>query len=82
MNKLDKFLSRLDKKTRLIVEQVVLLILENDLSMLDLKKLSGSKDLFRVRVWKIRIIFRHTKAGNKLLKISYRDSNTYSDLGI
>lgn len=57
MNKLDKFLSKLDKKTRLIVEEIVLLIIENNLAMLDLKKLKGSKDLFRVRVGKIRIIF-------------------------
>ena len=77
MNKLDKFLSRLDKKTRAIVAKVTALILLGDFSMLDLKKLKGSQERYRVRVGRIRIIFDKTKNGNKIQDISYRDDNTY-----
>jgi mRNA-degrading endonuclease RelE of RelBE toxin-antitoxin system len=77
MNKIDKFLSKIDKKTRFILEEIILLIMDNNLSMLDLKKLKGSNSIYRVRVGKIRIIFEHTKIANKITSISYRDDNTY-----
>jgi len=77
MNKLDKFLSKLDNKNRLILEKVISLIAINEFSTLDLKKLKGSSDKYRVRIGKIRIIFEHTKTGNNIQNISYRDDNTY-----
>jgi len=77
MNKLDKFLSKINKKTRLILLEVISLIISNNLSILDLKKLRGSNDMYRVRIGKIRIIFKHTKTANKIQYISYRDDNTY-----
>jgi mRNA-degrading endonuclease RelE of RelBE toxin-antitoxin system len=77
MNKLDKFLSKLDSKNRLILEKVISLIVINEFSTLDLKKLKGSSDKYRVRIGKIRIIFERTKTGNNIQNISYRDDNTY-----
>ncbi len=77
MNKLDKFLSKIDKKTRIILEEIILLIVAGEISMLDLKKLRGMNNIYRVRVGKIRVIFEHTKTGNKIRSISNRDENTY-----
>lgn len=77
MNKLDKFLFKLDKKIREVVKKVIVLILSGDFSTLDIKKLKGSQNRYRVRVGKIRIIFDQTDYGNKIQDISYRDDNTY-----
>ena len=77
MNKLDKFLSKLDKKNRLVVEKVVTLIVLGDFSLLNIKKLRGSQNRYRIRVGRIRIIFEQTKNGNIIKEISFRDDNTY-----
>ena len=60
MNKLDKFLLKLDRKTREIVKKVVVLIQRGDSSMLDIKKMKGSQNRYRVRVGRIRIVFDQT----------------------
>jgi mRNA interferase RelE/StbE len=77
MNKLDKFLYKLDKKTREVVGKVITLIILEDFSMLDLKKLKGSENRYRVRVGRIRIVFDKTKNSNKIQDISFRSDNTY-----
>lgn len=77
MNKLDKFIYKLDKKTREIVGKVIVLIISRDFSMLDLKKLKGSENRYRIRVGRIRIIFDKTRNGNKIQDISFRNDNTY-----
>ncbi|MFA5792036.1 MAG: hypothetical protein WC884_03295 [Candidatus Paceibacterota bacterium] len=77
MNKLDKFLYKLDKKTQVIIEKVITLIVLGNFSILDIKKLRGSKNIYRVRVGRIRIVFEQTKNGNNIKNISYRDDNTY-----
>ena len=77
MNKLDKFLLLVAPRTRLLIEKVIILVLSNNLSALDIKKLEGSKKNYRVRIGNVRIIFEKTKDGNNLLDISYRNDNTY-----
>lgn len=77
MNRLDKFLFKLNKKAREVVKKAVVLILSGNFSMLDIKKLKGNQNRYRVRVGKIRIIFDQTKDGNKIQDISYRNDNTY-----
>ena len=77
MNKLDKFLSKLDKKLREIIKQIIILIISSDLSGLDVKKLKGPSSVYRVRVGRIRIIFEQTNSGNKILEISFRSDNIY-----
>lgn len=77
MNKLDKFLFKLDKKTRGIIKKVIILILSGNLSTFDIKKLKGSQNRYRVRVGRIRIVFDQTDNGNKIQDVSCRDNNTY-----
>ena len=77
MNKLDKFLLKLDGKTREIVKKIIILIISGELSSLNIKKLKGSSNTYRVRVGRIRIIFERTSMDNKIRSISFRDENTY-----
>lgn len=48
-----------------------------DLSNLDIKKLSGSSDFFRVRKGRIRIIFSRTPKGYNIEDIGYCSEKTY-----
>ena len=46
---------------------------------LNIKKLKGYKDIYRVRSGSIRIIFRHTATETKILEISRRSEKTYRE---
>lgn len=77
MEKLKKFLSRLTPAEREKVEQIITAILSGRYQNLDLKKLKGHRDIFRVRVGSIRIIFTVSGTDIHLLEISRRDDTTY-----
>jgi len=78
MNKLDKFLSKLNKKTRHEIEKTINEIIGGDFSKFDIKKLKGKHNLFRVRVGKVRIVFKYAKDGNIVQSISFRNDTTYN----
>ncbi len=61
------------------VRRVIDLILSNDLTGLDIKKLKGHADLFRVRVGRYRIIFREIDEQNMIIDIDKRDDQTYRE---
>jgi hypothetical protein len=52
-----KNLAKLDLKLRKRVEFVIWKIIIWDFELLDIKKLEWNKDLFRCRVWNIRIVY-------------------------
>ena len=79
MNKIDKFLAKVDPKTRLLLEQIIFRILKNDTDTLDVKKLSGKKDMYRIRIGNVRILFEKYKGKNFLHDLSYRSEQTYSE---
>ena len=61
MDKISKFLTKLGSKERLRVDNAVEQILNRNFTNLDIKKLQGNSDTFRVRVGEIRIKFKLTK---------------------
>lgn len=66
-------MQKLPKNLRNKLLLVVELIYQNDLSNLDIKLLSGHKDVYRCRVGKIRIIFRQSNHfENIILEIGFR----------
>lgn len=77
MHKIDKFLKKLKRDDRVEIEEVLEKISIRDFSALDLKKMQGEKDLYRVRKGKIRIIF--SLSANQILiqSIQFRDEQTY-----
>ena len=77
MNKNEKLLRKLSKENRDRIILAVSLIHTNDFQMLDFKKLSGKKDIYRIRVGKFRIKFRTHKTYNEILEIARRSDTTY-----
>ena len=79
MNKIEKFLKRLSKKERLNIERCIKDVLLNNTNHLDIKKLVGRSDIFRVRRGDIRIIYQKINSDIKLLLIERRSDDTYSN---
>jgi mRNA-degrading endonuclease RelE of RelBE toxin-antitoxin system len=79
MDKNQKFLKRLSNKEFELVEKALQMIVARDTSNLDVKKLSGYRDIYRVRTSTIRIIFLDTGDYTEILEISRRSEKTYKD---
>lgn len=80
MDKLEKFLSRLKEAERERLETAIRKILNSDLTGLDIKRLKGKKQLYRVRLGDLRIIFSR-KAGRVMIhEASRRSEKTYRDI--
>lgn len=79
MNKIEKLLQKLDHKTRTQLEQVLAQLISGQLSGLDIKKIKGSADIYRIRVGTYRIIFSQTDGKIRLIDIAKRDERTYRD---
>ena len=78
MGNLDKQLKKLSPEERVEIERLVERIVDRDLKGIDCKKLKGSRNLFRVRKGRIRIIFEliDNKESN-IIVIERRTENTY-----
>ncbi len=77
MDKIDKELNRLGFKERQKLKSILLQIERDDFQNLDLKRLKGRKDIFRIRKGDIRIIIYKTNDSIKILSIERRGSKTY-----
>jgi mRNA-degrading endonuclease RelE of RelBE toxin-antitoxin system len=72
MDKIQKFLQRLSSKEKDTLEIMIQDIKHNTTQHMDIKKLVGKDNLYRVRKWNIRIIYRSTLDGNMIINIDYR----------
>ncbi len=78
MNKIQKILSKLTPKECRVVRDILQLLRTNKIAGLDIKKLSGLKDVFRVRRGNLRIIYRVIEEGGIIVvAISRRNEKTY-----
>ena len=78
MDKIAKTLKKLSSKERKQIKNILLLIQNNSWQNLDLKKLKGHSNIFRVRKGVLRIIFRqNTKKDIYILAIERRSEKTY-----
>ncbi len=75
---IEKFLTKVSTKERLILSTMIELILAGKKAGPDIKKLTGSDYVFRVRKGKYRIVYRVTPTEIKILSIGKRDDNTYN----
>jgi len=79
MDKIAKALLKLSDKDHKSVIEILRKIKSQKLIGMDLKKLKGFDDIFRVRKGKIRVIFRQDDKGETfLLKIERRNDSTYN----
>ncbi len=79
MNKIKKFLNKINKKERAALLKKIKLLEKRKIDDLDIKKIQTS-NLYRLRVGKIRVIFRYSDSLFKILFIGWRDDNTYKKL--
>lgn len=80
MDKLLKVLRKLTKKERDIIDDILSKLEANKISGLDIKKLKGQRNIFRVRKGKIRIIYMYKDGQINLLTIDRRNDSTYNNL--
>jgi mRNA-degrading endonuclease RelE of RelBE toxin-antitoxin system len=77
MDKIAKLLKKLSAKERHHLEEILALLLSGDTTSLDIKKLKGVDDVYRVRVSTLRIIFQKQKKEIRILEVGRRNKNTY-----
>lgn len=80
VDKIQKALDKLSPKERVWIKELLEMIKAGDVSMLDVKKLKGHSDIYRVRKGKIRIIYKVTYDSINLIAIERRSDNIYHDL--
>ena len=78
VDKIQKAINRLTPKERKAVKSVLYKIKNAKQEGLDIKKLKGRTDIYRVRIGKNRIIFRMDGDKIKILTIERRSDNTYN----
>lgn len=72
MDKIEKFILRLNKQERLLIIQILDDLRTLKTAQYDVKALKGYKGVFRLRKGKIRIIFMQQKSIGIILNIAYR----------
>ncbi|MEK7138115.1 MAG: type II toxin-antitoxin system RelE/ParE family toxin [Patescibacteria group bacterium] len=77
MDKIEKFLKKLSDKERKKIKEILALLENNNLSGLDIKKLKGHSDIFRVRKGDLRIVYRVEASQIILIAIDRRNEKTY-----
>ncbi|MEK7528645.1 MAG: type II toxin-antitoxin system RelE/ParE family toxin [Patescibacteria group bacterium] len=75
-----KLLKKISRKDRERISAIKESILNRKFENLDIKKLSGHKDLYRVRVGKYRLIFFDNGKDLYICAIRRRNDVTYDDV--
>jgi mRNA-degrading endonuclease RelE of RelBE toxin-antitoxin system len=80
MDKINKALLKLSDKQRTKLIDAYGRVLAGQVSGLDLKKLKGHSDIYRLRVGDSRLLFRQLPGGERIvLYVGKRDDQTYRD---
>lgn len=77
MPKIEKLLSKFNKEEREAIESTIESIASFDWKNLDIKKLRGYDNVFRVRKGKLRIIFSKEKNSIFIFAIDRRNETIY-----
>ncbi|PIR87542.1 MAG: hypothetical protein COU10_04000 [Candidatus Harrisonbacteria bacterium CG10_big_fil_rev_8_21_14_0_10_45_28] len=79
MDKIDKLLKKFSSKEKQQIKSILEKINSGKLQSLDLKKLKGYKDIFRIRKGDIRVIYRLDDENRiSILAIERRSDKTYN----
>ena len=77
MDKIQKALRQLSDKERKLVKTILAWLDAGDILGLDIQKLQGHKDIFRVRKADLRIIYQKHPQSISILAIERRSEKTY-----
>jgi mRNA-degrading endonuclease RelE of RelBE toxin-antitoxin system len=78
-DEITKFLAHLPPKQLAVALKLMKSIETNNINFQDSKKLSGSKDIFRLRKGTFRIIYKQNKNETVILSVTRRTEKTYRD---
>ena len=79
-DKIKKLLAKLQPKERDTIKLLILRLKMQDTDGLDIKQLSGHKDLFRVRKGGLSSVYRHSSDQIIIVRIDRRNEKTYKGL--
>jgi mRNA-degrading endonuclease RelE of RelBE toxin-antitoxin system len=77
MDKVKKAIAKLPKKYQAAFNALMLKLWARDFSGLNMIKLKGHKDLFRVKKGRLRVIFRLINDSLEVLDVDLRSEKTY-----
>lgn len=77
MDKIQKALNRLSDKEKRILKQILHRLDSNELLGLDIQKLKGQQNIYRLRKGNLRVIYLQTKNSFEILAIERRSEKTY-----
>lgn len=77
MDKIRKALQKLSSKERERIKDALRRLNAEELEGLDIKKLKGRTDIFRVRIGDLRVIYQQLKGDIVILRIDRRKEDTY-----
>lgn len=80
MDKIEKELKKLTEKERIWIKEILNKLQRNELIGLNIKKLKGRDDIFRIRKGDIRIIYRTEGVRIFILSIERKHEDTYKFL--
>ena len=80
MDDIEKFFQKLSAKEFEALTLVFSQLQKDYTQVPGLTRLRGFKNLFRVRVGRMRVIFRVQKGGIDILRLANRDENTYKNI--
>ncbi len=75
---IEKFFAKVTEKEKKILAIIIEKITEGDTKNLDVKKLAGHDDIYRIRKGNFRIIFKTTKTDIRIVSIERRTDTTYN----
>ena len=79
MDKIQKALEKLTLKEKKKVKEILIKLKNQQLKSLDIKKLKGREDIFRVRKGRIRIVYKTDPKGSIFILIIERRNDTIYD---
>ncbi len=79
MNKLQKAIAKLPKEHKATFGLLMVRLLARDFLGLNITKLKGQKDIYRLRHGKLRIIFQIRNDELLVLQLGLRSEKTYRD---
>lgn len=79
MDKIQKALDKLSSRERKSVGEILNRLNTGDILGLDIQKLKGHSDIFRLRKGDLRLIYRKKENNIFLLAIERRNEKTYRD---